>query len=212
MCARCELVNLDTFPAFPLCEACGARLPSLRRFGWRRPLRYPVLPLVWAIILGAGAAMLALLSVNLARDTRDRERGTLILSGQSVPDPRDGRAQIWTLTLSPTDAGDEEPLRSLRLRLSRKDERRWGLSILSPRPTSTQTLGSGRYFNWFTVPRRATLRLRLLAPDGPQAGSLRLWWTAEGFEGLPLQVHPGDVALVEKTARTVHTEAFTGKP
>lgn len=158
--------------------------------------------------------MLVLLSVNLARDTRATERGTLILSAQSVPDPRDRRAQIWTITLAPTDAGDGEPLRFLRLRLSRKDERRWALSILSPRPTSTQTLGGGRYFNWSIVPRRATFRLRLVAPPpgGQGANSLRLWWTAEGFEGLPLQVHPGDVALVEQSAQIVHTEAFKGKP
>ena len=136
--------------------------------------------------------MLALLSVGLARDSPEGERGTLVLGGQSVPDPRNLRAQIWTVTLAPTNAGDQEPIRSLRLRLSRKDEKRWGFSVLSPKPEATHILGSGRYYDWSVLPRSTALRLHLVAPEpGDQTGSLRLWWTAEGFEGLGLEVRSG---------------------
>lgn len=136
--------------------------------------------------------MMALLSVGLARDTREGERGALVLGGQSVPEARDPRAQIWTVTLAPSDAGDKQPIRSLRLRLSRKDEERWEFSVLSPRPTATRILGGGRYFDWSVLPRGTALRLRLVAPESNgHASPLRLWWTAEGFEGLPLEVHSG---------------------
>lgn len=210
VCARCELVNLDTFPAFPLCEACGARLPSMRRFGWHGPLRRPTLPLVWAIVLGAGVAMLGLSSLGLARDTRRGERGTLALDGRSAPDQRDARAQIWTLILRPADANDTEPLRALRLRLSRKDEQLWHFLVLSPSPTRVQTLGSGRYFDWSALPRRASFQLRLVAPAPlrPDAAPLHLWWTAEGFEPLPFAVRPSDAgALWNRTGKS-----FTLKP
>ena len=191
VCARCGLVNRDTFPSFPFCEACGTRLPALRRFGWRERLRRPVLPLVWSAVLGAGVALVAFLSLSLARDTRDHNRGALAVTGQGVPDSRDPRAQEWTLTLQPSNEGDDEPLHHLRLRLSLQDEKLWRLRVIAPRPDSVESHGGGRYFGWSSLPARATVQLRLAAPRSVhQASSLKLMWTADGFEALPLLVRP----------------------
>jgi hypothetical protein len=140
--------------------------------------------------------MLALLSVGLARDTRAVERGSLAIQSQSAPDPHDGHAQIWTLNIRPAQAGDDESLRHLELRLNREDEKRWHVSVLSPRPDSVQSRGSGRYFGWSLAQRTAKIQLRLASPTLAQAKTapLRLWWKADGFEALGVEVRAWDSA------------------
>jgi len=189
VCAACGLVNLQTFPSFPMCEGCGARLASPRRLGLRSKLKWkrPIFPLVWAIVLGAGVAVLALFSVGLTREANDRDRGRLSIQSQSAPDARDPRVTIWTLVLRPLNTSDEDPLRGVRLRVGWEDEKRWRFSIVSPRPATTQSLGSGHYFSWSVLPRGAAVRVRFTAPTASSgASSLRLLWGAEEFEGLPL--------------------------
>lgn len=188
VCVACGLVNLDTFPSFPACAACGARLPSLRRPAWRERLRRPVLPLVWALILGACVGMVALLSVAIARDTQFQDRGSLVVEGQSAPDPLDARVQLWTLSLQPADAQDTDPLRHVRLRLSVADEKLWSVSVVSPTPQTRESLGQGRYFGWSQLRPGTTVRLRLVPPVGarPPVAPLRLLWAVEGFEALSL--------------------------
>lgn len=213
MCARCELVNLDTFPAFPFCEACGARLPSLRRFGWRGPLRRPALPLVWAIVLGAGVTMLGVLSLGLTQEAREPNRGRLVLDARNAPDAHDRRAQIWTLKIRPADAGDHEPLHAVRLRLSFEDETRWRFSVVSPTPDTAQSLGNGRYFGWSQLPRSASVQLRLVVPDTSKkaVAPLRLWWMADGFEALPLLMQP-NFRPVSRASWNRVRKSFTLRP
>ena len=126
-----------------------------------------------------------------APDPRDHNGGALAGTGQGVPEARDPRAQEWTLTLQPSNEGDDEPLHHLRLRLSLQDEKLWRLRVIAPRPDSVESHGGGRYFGWSSLPARATVQLRLAAPRSVhQASSLKLMWTADGFEALPLLVRP----------------------
>jgi len=201
VCARCELVNLDTFPAFPFCEACGARLPSLRRFGRRGPRRPLVLPFVGAVVVGAGVLVLVLLSVGLARDPRPLEGGALIAFGQGAPDPQVAGAQLWTFVFRSSDPGDKEPIRDLRLRLSLHDVTLWHISIVSPSPDATLQSGKGRHFDWGHLASPA-VRLRLTPPPSGASGratKLPLWWSAEGFDPLRVELRASNSRLSWKS-------------
>ncbi len=208
VCATCGLVNLQTFPSFPFCEACGTRLPSPRRLGWKGKLQKnrPALPIMWAIVVGAGVAILALLTVDLTRETDELDRGRLAIEAQSASDPRDPRATIWTLVLHPLNAGDKDALRGVRLRLDLKEQQRWDVSLVSPRPSQIQVLGSGRHFSWLVLPRGTEIRMRLKAPAPSSARPLRLLWRADGFEPLPL------VMRVEGTQWKKPRKSFTLRP
>ena len=201
VCARCELVNLDTFPAFPFCEACGARLPSLRRFGRRERVCLPVLPLVGTVLLGAG--VLVLLSAGLARDPRPPEGGALIAFGQGAPDPQVAGAQFWTFVFRSNDPHNSEPIYDLHLRLSLHDAMLWRVSIVSPFPDATLQSGKGRHFGWGHLARPA-VRLRLTPPPSGTSGNnakLPLWWSAEGFDPLRVELRATDSRLSWKPVR-----------
>jgi len=203
VCARCELVNLDTFPAFPFCEACGARLPSLRRFGRRERMRPPVLPLVGSVVLGAGVLVLVLLSVGLARDPRPPEGGALIAFGQGAPDPQVAGAQLWTFVFRSSDSSEGEPIRDLRLRLRLRDATLWRISILSPVPDATRQSGKGTHFDWEHLARPA-VQLRLTPPANGASGSaatLPLWWSAEGFDPLRVELRASNSQLSWKPVK-----------
>jgi len=210
VCARCELVNLDTFPAFPFCEACGARLPSLRRFGRRGRMRPPVLPLVGGVVLGAGALVLVLLSIGLARDPRPLEGGTLIAFGQGAPDPQVAGAQLWTFVFRPSDPSDSEPIHDLHLRMRLHDATLWRVSIVSPLPDATRQSGRGRHFGWEHL-AQPTVRLRLTPPTSGRSGdsvTLPLWWSANGFDPLRVELRASNSQLSWKSAR----QSLTLKP
>ena len=197
VCARCELVNLDTFPAFPFCEACGARLPSLRRFGRRGPVRLPVLPLMGAVLLGAGDLVLVLLSIGLARDPRPPEGGALIAFGQGAPDPRVAGAQQWAFVFHPSDPSDSQPIRDLHLRLRLRDAALWRVSIVSPMPDAIRQSGKGTHFDWEHL-AQPSVRLRVSPPANGASGSaqtLALWWSAEGFDPLRVELRASNSHL-----------------
>jgi len=203
VCARCELVNLDTFPAFPFCEACGARLPSLRRFGRRERVCLPILPLVGTVLLGAGVLVLVLLSIGLARDPRPPEGGALIAFGQGAPDPQIAGAQQWTFVFRSADPSNTEPIRDLHLRLRLPDATLWRVSIVSPLPDATRQSGKGRHFDWEHL-ARPTVRLRLTPPPSSRSGdsaTLPLWWSAEGFDPLRVELRASNARLSWKPAK-----------
>jgi len=210
VCARCELVNLDTFPAFPFCEACGARLPSLPRFGWRGPLRRPILPLVCAVVLGGSVSLLAFVSVGLAHDPNEREGGALIAFGQGMRDPQNPRARLWTFVIRPADPNDSQPIRNLSLRLPSQDAQLWRVSVVSPPSNHVEKRGKGRYFAWNNL-GKPTVQLRVVPPtSGPsgRAARLPLWWSVEGYEPLPVEIRASGSTLSWKPVR----ESFTLRP
>ena len=160
VCTGCGLVNLESFPSFPLCEGCGARLPQRKRrpvFDW---VQRPVKTLVWAFGMGAGVAILALLSVGIARETRMQDRGALLVASSIVAD--ETGSLLWSLQISPSDPTDHAPINSLRLRINQTSAREADVEVVSPKPSASEKLGNGRYFVWneFEPAQTITLRLR----------------------------------------------------
>ncbi len=186
VCAACGLVNLESFPAFPLCEACGERLPKRKRrplFDW---VQRPVKTLVWAFCVGAGVATLALLSVGIARETRLRDRGVLIVSPSIVPDARGERgASVLLLRVATADRLDREPIRNLRLRLNQADVRDFAIAVTSPIPSAVEKLGRGHYFVWNEFALRQTIKVKL-----KPRRTLRLEMVGDGFEQFALVLSP----------------------
>lgn len=183
MCAGCGLVNLESFPSFPLCEGCGARLPKRGRrpiFEW---VRRPVKTLVWAFSMGASVAVLALMSVGVARETAMQDRGALLLSSSIVAD-RTG-SLLWSLRVTPSDPTDREPIRGLRLRLDKIAAREADVQLMSPKTASIEQSGSGRYLVWNEFAPTQTIILRLR----PQH-ALTLHFVASGFARSDIRLAP----------------------
>ena len=198
VCVACGLVNLESFPSFPLCEGCGARLPQRKR----RPLldwtQRPVKTLVWAFCMGAGVATFALLSVGIARETRLRDRGLLLVAPSIIPDAKAERgAFVLSLRVGTSDPGDREPIRNLRLRLNQSDSRQSALSVVSPLPSAIQTLGKGQYFVWNEFAPRQIIKVKLK----PHAG-LRMDIVGDGFENFLLVLSPNAPKVASSDLRS----------
>ena len=181
VCASCGLVNLESFPSFPFCEGCGARLPKRKRrfvFPW---IRRPVTTLVWAFSVGASVAILGILSVGIARETHMQERGSLLVASSIVPEERG--SLLWSLGVSSFDPTDQEAIRGLRMRINQIEAREADVEVVSPLPSSIEIMGSGRYFVWNEFAPRQTIRLRLRPRHG-----LTLHLAANGFERCRVQL------------------------
>lgn len=185
VCAACGLVNLESFPTFPLCAGCGARLPQRKR----RPLydlfQRPVKTLVWAFSVGAGVTVLAMLSTGLAREARLRDRGKLIVNSSLFPDTSSGGTDlVLRMRVTPSYEGDRETIRNLRLRFNEKVIREADIRVVSP-PAATEIFGEGRYFVWqeFAAGQTITVRLR------PHQ-ALTLNMVANGFDSFTLPISP----------------------
>lgn len=198
VCPACGLVNLDSFPSFPQCEGCGARLPRSKRRPWFRAAKRPGKTLVWAFSVGAGVASLALLSVGIARETRLRDRGALLVSSALLPDPQGGRGVfVLSLQVATSDRSDREPISNLRLRVSQKNALDSNAQILSPSPFVVQNLGGGRYFVWHEFVPRSTIRLRLRPRE-----ALKLELVADGFTRFDLNLRPTRASLYGRINRS----------
>ena len=129
--------------------------------------------------------MLAMLSTGIARETRLRDRGELVIDASLSPDVQDGVSDLVLLMRVTTSLeGDRETIRNLRLRLNEEMVREASVRVVSP-PAATEDLGGGHYFVWSDITPGQTIKMRL-----HPYRALTLTLVANGFERYLLQISP----------------------
>lgn len=162
-CPRCGVINLEKFVTYPHCAGCGSMLPQSSEATdnlpvWRRPLG----PVLWVTVI-AGAVVGLVVAATMF-EKAPAELGRVIVYGRAARTIKVDSNLVINLTFDvfnnlPTQ--NNEMLQDVRLRLSRGTLDKFEFISLSPPPDNFLRVGTGRYFQYHTLPRDTLLQLTL---------------------------------------------------
>lgn len=162
-CPRCGVVNLEKFLTYPHCAGCGSTLPApvstpapfwKRSFGAR----------LWIPLLGVALIGLVVAASFLTPPEEDRAR--LLIYGSAARRVTVEQTVVLTMTLdaiAQTRSQRRSDLQNVKLRLPQSLFDNFAFVSLEPTPDETLQTNGGRYFQYASLPRETTLRLRLYA-------------------------------------------------
>lgn len=162
-CPRCGVVNLEKFLSYPRCAGCGSTLPpptSAPAPFWKRSLGARL----WIPLLGVTLVTLVAAASFLTPPEEDQAQ--LLIYGHAVRRVSVDQTVVFTMTLdavAQTRAQRRAPLRNVKLRLPHSLFDDFAFVSLEPLPDETLQTNGGRYFQYASLPRETTLRLRLYA-------------------------------------------------
>lgn len=135
--------------------------------------------------MGICVAILALISTGIARETRIRDRGPLLVgTSLDFSGVNNDSGLVLMMTVNTSLPGDDETIRNLRLRFDQKAARDADIRVLSPSAT-VEDMGGGRYFRWNTFTPGQTIKLQMHTDK-----TLKLELMANGFDRYSLKNSP----------------------
>jgi hypothetical protein len=162
-CPRCGVVNLEKFLTYPHCAGCGSTLPvppTAPAPFWKRSFG------AWLWIPLIGSTLVALVAAASFLTPPDKDEARLLVYGNAARRIAVEQTVVLTMTLdavTQTRAQRRAPLQNVKLRLPQSLFSDFAFVSLEPTPDETLRTASGRYFQYASLPRETTLRLRLYA-------------------------------------------------
>ena len=203
-CPRCGVVNLEKFLTYPHCAGCGSTLPApavaslpfwKRSFGAR----------LWVPLLGA--ALIGLVTAASFLTPPDEDKARLLVYGNAARRVRAQQTVVLTMTLdavAQTRVQKRSDLQNVKLRLPQTLFDDFAFVSLEPTPDETLQTNGGRFFEYASLPRETTLRLRLNAQrDGRHRVRADFYANehAPGFFGWTVFVVPSKNKPAQKRAQ-----------
>jgi hypothetical protein len=162
-CPRCGVVNLEKFLTYPRCAGCGSTLPAPATAPapfWKRSFGAQL----WIPFLGV--ALVALVAMASLLTPPEEDKAQLLIYGNAARRVAVEQTVILTMTLdavAQTRLQHRSDLQNVKLRLPQALFKDFAFVALEPAPDETLKTNGGRYFQYASLPRESTLRLRLYA-------------------------------------------------